>query len=301
MGTPVSPSVPPTLTYSQQTTPANLPLTRCATPITLRIGTVDPEFQVAPASLEDALRKAASEWNSATGQERFIVSTSDGVAVNFLFDGRQAELDQLKATEHQLDEEIARLSKERSDRERESRDIERLMGIFKEEQTHYEQLVAAHNAGVSRAQEGGAPDSETLAIVREQERRLNELRAGLEASNQRIKQKVDEYNQRALITQQEGESLREKIALLKEQFPPRLIREAEHRKGAFVNEINVYTLSDARDLHYTLLHELGHTLGLGHANGTGAVMSPIRELGSLIYHLTPSDIDAAHKLCEDEE
>ncbi len=275
----------------------NTPLSPCAQQIALRIGTIDPEFNMTRASLEAALRDAANEWNSATGRAWFAVTSSEGIAVNLLFDGRQAELNELKTAETELDIEIALVSKEREERDLESQEIDQNMVAFNQEREHYEALVATHNDAVARASKNGTLSQETVAQFHAEEERLSQLRGRLETSAQRIKKQVDDYTQRARSTQRRGELLQTKIAELKERFPPRLVREAEHRKGAFVNEINVYTISDAKDLHYTLLHELGHTLGLDHAKEDDAIMSPIRKIGASRYNLTDSDIAAARALC----
>jgi hypothetical protein len=265
----------------------------------LRIGTVDPEFKLERATLEAALLDAAHEWNSATGREWFVVSASDGVAINLLFDGRQAELDERATAEEELNEEVETLAKESSERDREYQDVERLIASFNQRKAHYEELVTAHNSAVTQAQQTGSPSEETVIALRNEERRLGELRRELDESSRHIKQVIDEFNLRLRALEPSREALNDKIKSFKERFPPLLIREAEHRKGAFVNEVNVYAFTNAQDLHFTLLHELGHTLGLSHASQTGAVMSPIREPGSSVYHLTDWDIDAALKLCEE--
>lgn len=267
----------------------------CAAQITLRIGTVDPEFELERAALETALGEAANEWNSATGREWFTISSTDGIVVNLLFDGRQAEIDTRKVAEATLEAELAIIGKEM---EEEHQGIERLITSFNQEETHYKDSVSAHNAAVSRAREAGSVSQEILASLRDEEGHLRELRGELDGQFKRIKTLIDQFMER----KPEREKIfHEKVATFRRHYPPLLIREAEHRRGAFVNEVNVYAFTDSRDLHYNLLHELGHTLGLSHANDADAVMSPVREAHSEVYHLTKSDIDAALKLCQELE
>ena len=270
----------------------------CATPITVSIGTIDPEFKIERGTLEVALRNATTEWNTATGREWFIVSPSEGIAINLLFDGRQADLDELKEAERALDEEVSRLTHAQEEHNREFQEVQATIARFNQEREHYANSVATFNADVTRAQNAGSIDNDLANSFRQREEQLSILRRSVEAFADRLKKLVDESNQRALSTQHEGERLNQKITQLKERFPPRLIREAEHRKGAFVNEINVYTVASERDLHSALLHELGHTLGLGHTSERGAIMSPVREVGSTQYTLTTADIAAARKICE---
>lgn len=293
---PAFPSLPARPPPSVQAPP---PLARpCTTPITVTIGTIDPEFQIERKSLEAALLHATDEWNTATGCEWFIVSPSEGISINLLFDGRQADLNELKEAERQLDEEIANVTHAQEEHDREFREVQSTVARFNQKRDHYENAVTTFNADISRAQNTGSLDEDLANSFREREEQLSILRRNIEAAVDSIKKLVEELNQRSLSTQQDGERLTQKIAQLKERFPPRLIREAEHRKGSFVNEINVYTFSSMRDLHYALLHELGHTLGLEHSAERGAIMSPIREIGSTQHTLTPEDIAAARKICE---
>lgn len=272
----------------------------CAEPLRVSIGTVDPEFNVPRKELERALRDAASEWNVATGRRWFVVVPSGGIAVNLLFDGRQAELEELSTTERALDEEIQQLKQEQETRTNESMEIEHLIASASQTNARYEGLVTAYNADLAQAQARGGINQASQAAFATRREGLDALRAQAEASANQVKLQVEQYNQRARETQRKSEELQSKINDVKKRFPPRLIREAEHRKGALVNEINVYTFTDSRELHHTLLHELGHALGLSHASEPGTVMSPIREIGGAAHTLTPSDKAAARLLCGDE-
>lgn len=295
---PPTPWTRPTNPARQLAREAESSLTRpppCAAQITLRIGTVDPEFKLDRAALETALLDAANEWNSATDREWFRVSSTGGIAVNLLFDGRQAELEERTTAEAQLDSEVALLKRELDE---EHQNISRLVQSFDQRKAYYEELVSGHNAAVSQARQKGSVSQETVAAFREDERRLGDLRREIDGSFERIKPTLDDFKER---TAAKTASLNERIAKFKQRYPPLVIREAEHRKGTFVNEVNVYTFTDARSLHYTLLHELGHTLGLSHTSETGAIMSPVREEESAVYHLTKSDIDAALQLCEERK
>ena len=99
--------------------PAVPHLATCTKPLQLRIGQVDPEFNLDTATLEKALRRATAEWNNATGHRWFHVSDSDGVVVNLLFDGRQEDIELQKALEEELDAESARIKTHQAERVKE--------------------------------------------------------------------------------------------------------------------------------------------------------------------------------------
>lgn len=286
------PSLPPTaLSPVVPYTPT------CKEPLQLRIGQVDPEFNLDAATLENALRRATAEWNTATGHTWFRVSDSEGVVVNLLFDGRQADIEQRKVLEQELDTEIAVLKEQQHAVTEESTKVEQLINSWKEEHARYESRVATLNAAVAEINGSQNPDPATVDTLTRERNELSALRQSLEATATQMNSAVDQHNTKAREVQRAGELLQAKVDALRERFPAQLIKEAEHRRGAFVNEINIYTFTDAENLHFALLHELGHTIGLGHSDVTEAIMAPVRQLGASSTHLTPSDIAAAQALC----
>ena len=287
----------PNFTESPTVSTPQQAVRQCARVISLRVGDIDPQFNLDTAVIQRAIGRAAEEWNSRAGVTLFSISMTGDVPVNFLFDGRQDELDQLKATEASIDSELARLKAEQAKRVAESESIDRHVKELEGERNRYEREVAVFNADVARIESEGAITPQVRAEMTRRRDALQALRGDLEASSSRITNEINEYNQRARETEQEGEALNEKITELKERFPPRLIKEAEHRVGAFVNEINVYTYTDENELDYTLLHELGHAIGLPHSDQPSSIMSPVRQVGAAPSHLTPEDIAAARERC----
>lgn len=269
----------------------------CREALQLRIGQVDPEFNLDTATLENALHRAIAEWNSATGHTWFRVSDSEGVAVNLLFDGRQADIEQRKVLEQELDTEIARLKEQQHSVTEEGAKVEQLINSWKEEHARYESRVATLNAAVAEVNGTQNPDATTVDTLTREKNELSALRQRLEASATQMNSAVDQHNAKAREVQRAGELLQAKVEALRERFPAQLIKEAEHRRGAFVNEINIYTFTDAENLHFALLHELGHTIGLSHSDVPEAIMAPVRQLGASSTHLTASDITAAQALC----
>ena len=73
---------------------------------------------------------------------------------------------------------------------------------------------------------------------------------------------------------------------------------AQHRKASSGNSIDVFAFSNLDQLHATLMHELGHALGLGHLPQSGAIMNEIREVSWADVHLSQFDVEAALSVCE---
>ena len=93
-------------------------------------------------------------------------------------------------------------------------------------------------------------------------------------------------------------ALRSKAAALRERYPPRVFRQAEHLSGALIQEVNLYAYTNAPDLHAVLLHELGHVIGIDHLPAPTAIMHAQRDNAAGEAHLTADDVAAALSLCE---
>ncbi len=160
--------------------------------------------------------EAAKEWEDATGRRWFTISNKQGMAINFIFDGRQQALQE-------------------------------------------------------DAQEGAA------------------LKAQIEAA--RREQPLPEASLNILLERYERYRLQhEKLS--------QPVPWAQHIHQAGMEAIDVFAFSDREQLHATLLHELGHALGLGHLPQHGALMYELREVTTADVHLSQYDVEAALSLCE---
>jgi hypothetical protein len=291
-------------TFTITPSPAPLLLTRvpphtatCTKPLQLRIGQIDSEFNLDSTTLGAALRSATTEWNNATGHTWFNVSNSEGVVVNLLFDGRQEDIEQQRLVEQELDIEITRLKEHQAERAAEALSAEHRIASWNQEKARYDARVATYNSEVTRTEGAQTSDRQVIESLERERNELSMLRQRLEVSAVDMNRAIELTNNKALDTQREGERLAERIETLKRRFPPHLVKEAEHRRGPFVNEINIYTFTDEANLHFALLHELGHAIGLSHSDVSEAIMAPVREVGVSSTRLTPSDIAAARGLC----
>ncbi len=94
-----------------------------------------------------------------------------------------------------------------------------------------------------------------------------------------MNQQVDELNQ---LNQQLDQSVHQ----YKQRFQPHLFH-----KGLFNGrEILIYEFESEDDLRLTLAHELGHALGLQHANDPTALMYPLmKDQNAENFSLTQAD------------
>lgn len=72
---------------------------------------------------------------------------------------------------------------------------------------------------------------------------------------------------------------------------------AQHHTGQAGSSIDIFAFSNLEELHATLLHELGHAIGLGHLPQQESIMFALRIPGRSDIHLSQYDIEAALSLC----
>ena len=290
-----TPSSAPNTKRSTPQIASPLPSTnRCATPISLRVGQIDEQFNIDATMLTTALEKAVHEWNTATGRTLFVLRDDGDIPVNLLFDGRQDLINQF-AREQQ---EILELVAENGDRLHTlSIEAGRLTAAIAELDRKMEEhgkLSEVIN-GLSDSLLDNPADYQALLAERQ---RIAEMGISLkEAEQQLIRRRELLLDDLLNHRHSRMEPLKARIGSLRERFSSHLLPAGEHRRGLLVNEINVYTFYNLEAFHAVLLHEIGHALGLPHSEEQSAIMYPVLGHDSAPSNLTPLDIQAALTLC----
>jgi hypothetical protein len=222
---------------------------------------------------------------------------SGGIGINLLFDGRQETLDQQRQEQQRIKDEVDALHRMQRNLEDEARRIRAFVTEWEAADRGYEARVLSHNEQITRWSQNGAAEPDVIAVLEQEGQELSRIRETLEQSRLKLQRDAD-LNQEALSrTQNEAAVVSSHVEDFKRSFPPIPFREAEHVQGAFVNEINIYAVTDPQDFHRALLHEMGHAMGLQHSAERDAIMTAAHEMGSGTVHLTGSDIAAALALC----
>lgn len=252
----------------------------CTTPLPWRVATVDPRFGLPPDKVEAAVARAAALWDDAAGRPTFLHDPRDGFPIHFLFDTRQAEVQERNRRLDTLDPVAARLQQEQAELEERGALVARQGAGLEADARAFTARQEAHNRTVERWNRGrGGTPTEREALLQEAtllERTRNDLlrrRESFDADQQVILAAIRELQLRIDAHNQEAEAF-------DREFAGGLVESGRFvgltRNGRVVQrEIRIFRFDGEENLTLVLAHELGHALGLGHTRGSGGIMTEV--------------------------
>lgn len=251
----------------------------CAVPLGWRIADVDPRFGIDRSRAAAAARQAVEYWESALGAGILPHDPVDGLPIRFGYDERQQTVQARQQAAQELAELDVRLDSRRAVLDREYDLLDRDLEV--------------HNARVQDwNRRGGAPPA-VAEELRRSAAALESRRRALDDRMGQLNRDLDERNRKWERLQQEFPDRRVESGHYGEQVRIRNGRVSE----VFDREILVWYFDDPSELPVLIAHEFGHALGLGHAEGPGAVMSPVQTANLEELHST--DLQMLARICPD--
>lgn len=242
----------------------------CARPILYKVGSVDPKFGVSEDQLLKNLKSAEDIWEKPTGKNIFDYDPNGPLAVNFVYDTRQALKTEIDKQEKTLTSQSGSLDSQIASYEKQAADFN----------VRSKQLNDDINYWNSQ---GGAPPDEYDELIARQKDlqqeadRLNQLAKSLN-------QKADNYNSGVVKINAAIGTFNQALA----------VKPEEGLYTSSTNTIDIFFITDRNELVHTLAHELGHARGLDHLNNPKAIMYPQT---SLTVSATSGDIQALESVC----
>jgi predicted Zn-dependent protease len=262
----------------------------CDTPITYKIGTVDPRFGVTADAFKADIAQAAGIWDKSIDKTLFTYDPNGVLTVNLVYDSRQAitqkeqtlnaNINQTSETADSIKQQYTALKAQYAQAQQQ---YTTGLAQFTAAQTSYNNEVDYWN------NRGGAPTAEYNTLANEKNTLAAE-QAALEQQREQVNQLADTINafinKYNLLVSYINSDVR---AINNDGLAGTQFEEGVYISDASGRRINIYQFENQVDLIRVLAHELGHSLGLAHNANPNSIMNPINQSTSL----TPSPDDLA--------
>ncbi|MEI6627471.1 MAG: matrixin family metalloprotease [bacterium] len=271
----------------------------CQKPISYSLGDIDKKFNLLDKQLLTALQTATSVWSKSIDRQLFVYATTSGeLAINLVYDYRQAATDKLKSLgivvnndQGSFDKLKAKYESLNKQYQQQKATLDSLIANFKQQQKEYESTVTKWN------NRGGAPKitvdqlNQTQTMLNEEVEKINILTA-------KLNETVAEINAMATVLNRLIAELNLNVSKYNNVVQS---TGGEFEEGVYIQDadgkrINVYEYNNYNILVRLLEHELGHALGLDHTSSTVDIMYYLNQASN--QALSANDLAALKNKCE---
>lgn len=250
----------------QEITGINLP---CAKPLEYAIGTVDPRFNLSVNDFLAEAQDAEKIWEAQSGKDLFEYNPNADFKINLIFDSRQIQSNEADKLAQDLDQLEVSHKKITDQYENFSETYEQKMVKYKKNAANYEKKVKEYNEAVEDWNESAKTSEEEFNELKEKKEELGGLYKKLEKERLEVNKLAGKTN--ALATKEK--SVVDDYNANVETYKNKYGGGREFEKGVYDGkEINLYQFKEKSDLRMTLIHELGHALGIGHLEDSKSIM-----------------------------
>lgn len=227
-----------------------LSFSECDTPISYKLGILDPKFGLKQTTAMSDIQDAADIWSKYYKKPLFINSSTAILTINFVYDERSALNTQIDQLQNQLGKKNTTLQQQ--------------ISSYESDAAAFEKKLASFNAQVNQVNRSGGASPELYNSLIAQQSALNQEGNSLNVRAKQLNLSARDYNSNV-------QNLNQNI----NQFNQAIVQKPE--EGLYNggnNTITIYFANNRQELVHTLAHELGHALGMLHNDDPLAIMYP---------------------------
>jgi len=268
----------------------------CSSPIKYSIGSIDSRFEVSKEEFLNIVDQAANVWETPIGKNLFEYDSESNFKINLIFDERQqqsieyenleSELNNLESSRDALKKEYEELHKKYQKR---LDNYDYIVVEYKKRSKEYNEEVNLWN------KKGGAP-KDIYDRLEEEKNELENLYDSIEKERAAINKLAGKTND---LAKKEGKLVRSYNDSV-ETYQSKYGQTNEFNKGIYDGQkIDIFQFREFSDLRLTLVHEMGHALGISHLENSKSIMYYLmgeQNMNNLV--LSEEDLSAAKNVCK---
>lgn len=238
----------------------------CDSQVKYSMGTIDPAFNLNKDNVINLSKQAGDIWNKALGKELYIYDENAPIKINFIYEQRQKDRDEIKQKMNSLNLQYGSLTELNNK-------INNLITAYQNDLNNYNSQIDYWNS------RGGAPNYTYNNLkkwgnnIENQRVYINNLINAYNSSQDNYNFSVETFND--MVNQKRNNLEEEGIHVPSNNGSPEVI--------------NIYVYDGDDSLKYLLTHELGHVKA-NHAANNDSIMNPVINDAQL-KNLSPTEED----------